>query len=103
MSYLAVRTLHTEHDYHEAMASLESLFSTARKGTPEGDAFELLSLLIADWESRNVIVERSTDPIGLIRFAMEHRGMKVTDLAPLMPRGRAHGARPPSSGSSPVA
>ena len=34
-------------------------------------------------------VERSRDPIGLIRFAMENRGMKVTDLAPIMGRGRA--------------
>jgi HTH-type transcriptional regulator/antitoxin HigA len=90
MSYLATKTLQTEQEYHEAMVSLERVFSTARKGTPEGDEFELLSLLISDWESRNVKVERSTDPIGLIRYAMENRGMKVTDLAPVMPRGRAY-------------
>lgn len=90
MSYLATKTLQTEQDYREAMASLEHIFSTARKGTPEGDEFELLSLLISDWESRNVRVERSTDPIGLIRFAMENRGMKVTDLAPIMLRGRVY-------------
>ena len=90
MSYLATKTLQTEQDYREAMASLERIFSTARKGTPEGDEFELLSLLLSDWESRNVRVERSTDPIGLIRFAMENRGMKVTDLAPIMLRGRVY-------------
>lgn len=90
MSYLATKTLRTEQDYREAMAGLERIFSAARKGTPEGDEFELLSLLISDWESRNLRVEKSTDPIGLIKFAMENRGMKVSDLAPIMPRGRVY-------------
>ena len=89
MSYPATRTLHTKKDYREAMARLEMIFPTARKGTPEGDEFELLSLLISDWESRNVIRERSKDPIGLILFAMENRGMKVSDLAPIIARNRA--------------
>lgn len=89
MSYPATKTLHTKKDYREAMARLEELFPSARKGTPEGDEFELLSLLISDWEDRNVIVERSKDPIGLILFAMENQGLKVADLAPVMARNRA--------------
>ena len=48
----ATKTLQTEQDYHEAMARLERIFSTARKGTPAGDEFEFLSLLISDWERR---------------------------------------------------
>jgi len=90
MSFTATRTLQTERDYHEAMARLEQIFNSARKGTPAGDEFELLSLLIADWEERNLAVERVTDPIGLIRYAMENRGMKVADLAPIMAKNRAY-------------
>lgn len=71
------------------MARLEKLFPTAKKGTPEGDEFELPSLLGADWEHRNVVVERSKDPIGLILFAMENRGWKVADLEPITTRNRA--------------
>ena len=89
MNYPATKTLQTEQDYHEAMAQFEQIFSIAKKGTREGDEFELLSLLISDWESRNVVVERSKDPIGLIRYALENRGMKVADLAPVMARNRA--------------
>ena len=89
MNYPATKTLQTEQDYHEAMARFEQIFSIAKKGTREGDEFELLSLLISDWESRNVVVERSKDPIGLIRYALENRGMKVADLAPVMARNRA--------------
>jgi HTH-type transcriptional regulator/antitoxin HigA len=70
------------------MARPEEIFSTARKGTAEGYEFELLTLLISDWESRNIPIYRSQDPIGLIRFAMENRGMKVADLAAIMPRNR---------------
>lgn len=89
MTYPATRTLQTRQDYLEAMARLETIFANARKGTAEGDEFELLTLLIADWERRNVTIEHSADPIGLIRFAMENRGMKVADLAPIMTRNRA--------------
>ena len=40
-------------DYHRAMACLEQLFPVARKGTPEGDAFEQLAAFITDWEKKH--------------------------------------------------
>lgn len=89
MTYPATKPLQAEQDYREAMARLEQIFSTARKDTPEGDEFEMLSLLISDWERRNIVIERSKDPIGLIKFAMENRGLKAADLAPIIPRNRA--------------
>lgn len=45
--------LQSEQDYREALARLEQIFTVAREGTPEGDEFEQMSLLIADWERRN--------------------------------------------------
>jgi len=44
--------LQTEAEYHQAMARLEKIFTTARKGTPEGEEFERLSTLITEWEER---------------------------------------------------
>ena len=89
MAYPATKPIQCEQDYREALSRLERIFSTAQKGTPEGDEFELLTLLISDWEKHNILIERPTDPIGLIRYAMESRGMRVADLASVMPRNRA--------------
>ena len=49
--YAATRPLRTEQDYFEAKARLEKIDATVERGTPEGDEFELLSLLISDWEN----------------------------------------------------
>ena len=89
MNPSANSTLQTMQDFHDAMARLEKVLPVARKGTPAGDEYERLALLITDWEARNVAVERSTDPIGLIRFAMESRGMQAADLAPAIPQDQA--------------
>jgi len=43
----------TEQDYHEAKVALERIIQTAQPGTPEGDEFVHLSVLIKDWERRN--------------------------------------------------
>ena len=42
--------LETVEEYNEAMCQLEQVFAAAKKGTPEGDKFELLAKLISDWE-----------------------------------------------------
>ena len=41
--------LETVEEYNEAMCQLEQVFAAAKKGTPEGDKFELLAKLISDW------------------------------------------------------
>lgn len=89
MFYPATKLLQTERDYLEALARLEQTLPSARKGTPLGDEFELLSLLIGEWERRNLVIEHPMDPIELIRYAMENRGLKTADLAPTIKRNRA--------------
>ena len=51
----AKKPLQSEEDYREALSRLELIFTTARKGTPEGDEFERLTLLISDCEKRNLV------------------------------------------------
>lgn len=88
MSYSTTKPLQTEQDYRVAMAALEKVFASAEPGTAEGDEFELLSILIADWERRNLVIERAKDPIGLIKYAIENRGLRPADLAPGIPQNR---------------
>jgi HTH-type transcriptional regulator/antitoxin HigA len=49
-------------------------------GTPQGDALEILSILIDRYENENHPIEMP-DPIEAIKFRMEQMGMKQKDLA----------------------
>lgn len=51
-SLISLKPIQTEEEFHEAMARLEKIFCLARKGTPEGEEFERLAILILDWEKR---------------------------------------------------
>lgn len=61
------------------MERLEVLFD-AKKGTPEGDELEVLSILIEKYEDEHVDIG-FPDPIEAIKFRMEQLGYNQADLA----------------------
>lgn len=82
-----VRPIRTEEDYEAALAEIESLMA-ARPGTPEGDRLDVLATLVEAWEAEHHAIE-APDPIALIRFVMEQRGLDRADLKPMIgERGR---------------
>jgi len=74
-----IKPIKTKKDYELAMTRLESLFD-AKKGTPNGDELEILTLLIAKYEDENFPIELP-DPVEAIKFRMEQLGLTQTDLA----------------------
>lgn len=46
------KIIKTETEYQAALQELDKIFS-AKPGTPEGDRFELLALLIGAYEQKN--------------------------------------------------
>jgi len=48
--HMNVRAIHTTDDHDWALAEIESLWNKAEPGTPEGDRFEVLSILIDTYE-----------------------------------------------------
>lgn len=87
MSEVMVRPVRTEADYEAALEEIGRLM-TARPGTPEGDELDVLSTLVEAYEAEHHAIE-APDPIALIEFAMEQRGMTRADLEPLIgSRGR---------------
>jgi HTH-type transcriptional regulator/antitoxin HigA len=82
-----IRPIRTEEDYEAALAEIEALM-TASLGTPEGDRLDVLATLVEAWEAEHHAIE-APDPIALIQFVMEQRGLDRADLKPMLgERGR---------------
>ena len=76
-----IRPLHSEADYDAALAAIETYFDTVPvPDSPEADRFDLLALVIADYEARHWAIEAPDAP-DILRDQMERRGLKQADLA----------------------
>jgi HTH-type transcriptional regulator / antitoxin HigA len=79
-----VRPLRSEADYEAALAEIERYFHREPKpGTPAADRFDLLALLIKDYEDKYWRIE-PPDPIEAIRWRMETAGYSQADLGRLI-------------------
>lgn len=77
-----IKVIKTEDDYREALKSIEALM--AKDPDPEsaeGEQLELLSTLVADYESRT-FPATLPDPVEAIKFRMEQADLKPADLVP---------------------
>jgi HTH-type transcriptional regulator/antitoxin HigA len=82
-----VSPIRTEADYEAALAEVEPLMN-AEAGTPDGDRLDILVTLVQAYEAQRYPIE-APDPIALIEFVMEQRGLSRADLAPMIgSRGR---------------
>jgi HTH-type transcriptional regulator/antitoxin HigA len=77
-----IKVIKTDDDYREALKSIEALM--AKDPDPEsaeGEQLELLSTLVADYESRG-FPATLPDPVEAIKFRMEQADLKPADLVP---------------------
>jgi HTH-type transcriptional regulator/antitoxin HigA len=79
---MRVKVIKTESEYAAALARVEKLMD-AKPGTPQGDALEILSLLVHDYEERVFPIDRP-DPVAAIRFRMAQQGLTNNDLVPYL-------------------
>ncbi|BDB52111.1 helix-turn-helix domain-containing protein [Flavobacterium ammonificans] len=79
---MEIKLIKTENDYNQALERLEVVFD-AKKGTPEGDELELLSILIEQYENTHFPIDMP-DPIEAIKFRMEQMGYNQNDLAKII-------------------
>ena len=79
---MEIKLIKTEKDYNQALERLEVVFD-AKKGTPEGDELELLSILIEQYENTHFPIDLP-DPIEAIKFRMEQMGYNQNDLAKII-------------------
>lgn len=80
----SIRPLRSEADYDMALAEIERYFVTEPKpGTQAADQFDLLSLVIEDYENKRWPIE-PPDPIDAIRWRMQTAGYTQADLGHLL-------------------
>jgi len=84
-----VRPIHSEQDYDWAIREITPYFEAEPEfGTPDGDRFEVLSLLIKEYEDKNFATPHG-DPVDVLPFAIESMGNSQAALAQLIGKNRA--------------
>lgn len=82
-----IKPIRTEADYDATLAEIEGLMG-AKQDTPEGERLDVLVTLVQAYEAEHYPME-APDPIALIQFVMEQRGLERVDLEPMIGgRGR---------------
>ncbi|PHS39590.1 MAG: transcriptional regulator [Sulfurovum sp.] len=72
------KILKEKSDYEAALSRIDTIFD-AQPNTEEGDEFELLALLIDNYEKEHHTIELP-HPIEAIKFRMDQMGLKQKDL-----------------------
>jgi HTH-type transcriptional regulator / antitoxin HigA len=71
MAKKVIRPIRSEADYDTALEEIERYFENEPEpGTPEANRFDLLALIIEDYE-RNCWPIEPPDPVDAIRYRME--------------------------------
>jgi len=84
MAKKMIRPPRTEAEYEAAVDEIERYFENEpRRGTPEADRFDLLALVIEDYEKKRWPID-PPDPVEAIRFRMQTGGYSQADLGRLL-------------------
>ncbi len=84
MAQKIVRPLRNERDYEAAIDEIERYFDEEpKKGSPEADRFDLLALVIEDYERKSWPID-PPHPVEAIRYGMEIGGHTQADLGRLL-------------------
>ncbi|MDR3435435.1 helix-turn-helix domain-containing protein [Telmatospirillum sp.] len=79
-----IRPLRSEADYDAALKEIGRYFeSEPPPGSPEADRFDMLALVLADYEAKHWAID-PPDPIEAIKFRMKLKGYSQKDLADLL-------------------
>ncbi|MGZ8363284.1 MAG: helix-turn-helix domain-containing protein [Caulobacteraceae bacterium] len=85
-----IRVIRTQANYDAALAEYESYFDAEPEvGSPAGDRFEILGLLLAKYEEEHFPI--GADPVAVVQAVMEAKGYRQADL------GRVLGSAPRAS------
>lgn len=84
MAKKVIRPLHNEAEYEAAVDEIEGYFEQEpKRGTSEADRFDLLALVIEDYERKRWPID-PPDAVDAIRFGMELGGRTQADLGRLL-------------------
>jgi HTH-type transcriptional regulator/antitoxin HigA len=76
---MEISPIRNEEDYQTALKEIEGLFE-AKPSTPEGDRLEILVILVEAYEAKHYPIPEPEDPVQVIEYYMESRGLNRSDL-----------------------
>lgn len=81
-----IKLLKDEKDYKKATKRLYELFQIDNLSSNQelSDEFDILSLLVEDYEKKHYPIEYPTDPIEAILFRIEQMGLTKKDLVSIL-------------------
>lgn len=82
MSAILVNPIYTEEDHEAALREIEQLWN-AEPGTPDGERLDVLFTLVEAYEKKHFPI-LPPDPIDMIEFVMDQRGLTPKDLIPFL-------------------
>ena len=80
---MEIKPIRTEMDYQAALKEIESLLDS-QLGSPEGDRLDILVTLVEAYEARHFPIPEPDDPVAVLEYYLESRGLTRTDLIPYL-------------------
>lgn len=80
---MEIKPIRTEDDYQAALTEVEKLLDS-RPGTPQGDRLDVLVTLIEAYEAKHFPIPEPDDPVAVLEYYMESRGLNRADLIPYL-------------------
>lgn len=78
-----IKPIRTQADYEKALQEVDALFN-ARPNTPESDRLDVLVILVEAYAAEHFPIPIPDDPIEVLKYYMESRGISRSALAPLL-------------------
>lgn len=78
-----IKPIRTESDYQAALIEIDRLMD-AQPGTPENDRLEVLVALVEVYERGIESIPLPDDPLEVLLYYMESRGLSRSDLIPYL-------------------
>ncbi|MDR3578121.1 MAG: hypothetical protein P4L50_30005 [Anaerolineaceae bacterium] len=80
---MEIKPIRSDADYQLALKEIEKLMDS-QPGTPEGDRMDVLVTLVEVYEAKHFSIPEPDDPVGVLEYYMESRGLSRTDLLPYL-------------------
>jgi HTH-type transcriptional regulator / antitoxin HigA len=80
---MEIKPIRTEADYESALSEIEKLMES-QPGTPEGDHMDVLVTLVEAYEAKHFPIPEPNDPVEVLEYYMESRGLSRSDLVPYL-------------------
>jgi HTH-type transcriptional regulator/antitoxin HigA len=77
---MEIKPIRSEADYEAALKEIEKLMEST-PGTPEGDRMDVLVTLVEAYEAKTFPIPEPNDPVEVLEYYMESRGLSRSDLA----------------------